>query len=129
MRKIGENCLVFGIGGMGYVLIELLWRGYTHWTMLLLGGISFSAIYFIENTFRYSLLIKSAAASLFITAAELVTGFIVNILLGWDVWDYSDVFLNIAGQICPLFSFFWFLLCVPAFKLCALLSARSKRCN
>ena len=26
------------IGGLLYTWIEMLWRGYTHWTMFLLGG-------------------------------------------------------------------------------------------
>ena len=35
------NILIFSIGACGYGLIEILWRGYTHWSMLGAGGLSF----------------------------------------------------------------------------------------
>ena len=37
-----------------------------------------------------------------------LTGCIVNLLLGFHVWDYSDLPLNILGQICIPFSIIWF---------------------
>ena len=30
---------VFSLGGLGYGGIEILWRGATHWSMLLTGGV------------------------------------------------------------------------------------------
>ena len=65
-------------------------------------------------------LISAAAISLL----ELAVGYLVNIILGWAVWDYSDRPLNILGQICPLYSFFWLLLSAPALALCGLIKSR-----
>ena len=31
----------------------------------------------------------------------------------WNVWSYADRPLNVLGQICPLYSLFWFLLAIP----------------
>ena len=45
-------------------------------------------------------------------------GFFVNILLAWNVWDYSDQAIHLFGQICPLYSALWFLLCIPCLYLC-----------
>ena len=36
--------ILFGIGGIAYVVIELLWRGYSHWSMFALGGLCFLLI-------------------------------------------------------------------------------------
>lgn len=43
-----------------------------------------------------------------ITSLEFITGLIVNVKLGWDVWDYSNLPLNIYGQICPIFFIAWY---------------------
>ncbi len=42
-------------------------------------------------------------------------GLICNRMLGMGIWDYSDRWGNLWGQICPRFSFYWFLLCIPVF--------------
>ena len=120
MRKIGENCLVFGIGGMGYVLIELLWRGYSHWTMALTGGMCFLLIYRTDIAFPEAVMWKKClAGSLIITELELTVGFLVNLLLRWNVWDYTNQPFNLFGQVCPVYSGLWFLLCIPLSYLCA----------
>ena len=56
-----------------------------------------------------------------ITTLELLVGLLVSKLLHLHVWDYSTRPLNLFGQVCPLFSFFWFLLSFPACFLCKLL--------
>ena len=64
-------------------------------------------------------LIKSCFIGAFvITAIEFAVGIFDNIIMDWNVWDYSDMPLNVLGQICLPFSVLWFLLCVPAFYLC-----------
>lgn len=45
-----------------------------------------------------------------ITVLEFITGIIVNIILGWNVWDYSDRPFNLLGQICLKDSFYWIFL-------------------
>ena len=42
-----------------------------------------------------------------VTALEFVVGMIVNVYLGWGIWDYSNVPLNFIGQICLPFSIAW----------------------
>lgn len=43
------------VGGLVYILIELIWRGHTHISMFILGGICFVAIGFINEVFPWSL--------------------------------------------------------------------------
>lgn len=55
-----------------------------------------------------SLLFQMGVSTIIITCLEYLTGAIVNIGLGLNVWDYSNLPLNIHGQICLYFSFVWF---------------------
>ena len=112
---------IFIIGAVGYALIELLWRGRTHWTMMVTGGICFMIIYALSKLDKVPLAYKCALGALFITAVEFIVGCIVNRMLGWGVWDYSALEFNIMGQVCLLFSIIWYLICIPAFYLCRLL--------
>ena len=105
--------LVFILGGIAYAMIEVLFRGHTHWTMVLTGGACVLTMYMMSGWLLDIPLIASAlTGALIITMYELVVGLVVNIRLGWSVWDYSDMPGNILGQICPTFSAIWFLLCL-----------------
>lgn len=111
---------VFGFGALIYSLIEVLFRGYTHWSMTVAGGVAFSLIYLINiNLKTKNLVIRCLAGASVITAIEFTAGCIVNLGLNMQVWDYSHEKFNILGQICPLFSFAWFLICIPATFLSA----------
>ena len=112
----------FLFGALGYGTLELFWRGHTHWSMLLTGGTCFSLIYFVATRSKEALWKKWVMSAALITTLEFLVGCIVNLRLGWDVWDYSGEKYNLLGQICPLFSFLWFLLCIPC-------TAFSKACN
>lgn len=101
-----------------YSLTEIVMRGYTHWTMSLLGGTVLTILYGLSSR-RVYMIRKCFSGALVITALELVVGIFDNIIMHWQVWDYSDMPLNFMGQICLPFSCFWFLLCIPAYRLCA----------
>ncbi len=119
-RILGCNFVLFAIGGIGYGIIELLWRRYTHWSMVLTGGVCFMLLYRI---FKYladiAMWQKCFVGSAVITCAELIVGFFVNIRAKLNVWDYSNHLLNLHGQICPLYSLLWGLLTCPVALLCS----------
>ena len=111
MRKSSEKLMIFGVGAIGYGIIEILWRGHTHWSMLIAGGVSFSGLGTIARKMKKAtLFVKAIMGGALITAVEYVFGIIFNIFLGKKVWDYSHMPLNFHGQICALYSFFWTLL-------------------
>jgi len=116
---------VFTVGAVGYGLIEILWRGHTHWTMLIAGGLCFLIMYYIANYLPLPLPAKYLLSGAAISVVELLTGLLVNLWLRWDVWDYSGMRLNLLGQICPFFCCAWVLLSVPGVALCRLLYRRS----
>ena len=107
---------------MGYSLLEILWRGYTHWTMGVTGGLCLSTLYRVSGAVKgWGTGARCALGSAIITAYELAAGWLVNLKLGWDVWDYSRLPFHFRGQICLLYSVIWFLLSMPIFGLCYLL--------
>lgn len=115
MKKFYASIYMFVFGAVLYSLIEIVFRGYTHWTMTLTGGAVFLIIYsFNKRMSGTSLLLRCAAGSAVITAIEFAVGCVVNLWLKMDVWDYSDKPFNLLGQVCPLFSVIWFFLCIPA---------------
>lgn len=121
-----EKAGAFALGALGYPCIEIAARGHSHWTMALLGGVCVLALVWIARRFaQLPLFAQAAIGASFITASEFLVGLIVNCALGWAVWDYSREFGNVLGQICPLFSFFWFLLCLPVLGALRLLTRRT----
>ncbi len=119
MKKIKGLSLIFATGAVLYSIIEILWRGYTHISMAFAGGSCLLGLYGCDTLIKKSGRVKKClVGTALITAVEFIFGCIFNKLLGLNVWDYSDRFLNLWGQVCPLFSFFWFILCFPAFWLC-----------
>ena len=44
-KKTRDDVKVFLIGCVGYSALEILWRGFTHWSMALTGGGCMVAIY------------------------------------------------------------------------------------
>lgn len=124
-----KNSLIFVTGSCVYPLLELLWRGYTHSSMALAGGISLVLINRIccEKLQKKSLAARCAAGSLIITSVEFCMGILVNRILHLQVWDYSNLPMNVLGQICLPFSLIWFVLTIPASYLCRLCSRFTDR--
>ena len=100
--------IIFTAGSAGYGFIEILWRGRTHWSMLIAGGLCFVVFSVIEKNLKNTrLLYKCILGSISVTLVELIFGLIFNVLLDQKVWDYSRMPLNLAGQICLTFSVLW----------------------
>lgn len=112
--KLLRPLILFNIGGLLYILIELLWRGYSHWTMFFVGGICFILIGLINElfTFNIPLITQMTISSVLITLIEFISGCIINIQFNLNVWDYSNMPFNILGQICIPFTTLWFFLSV-----------------
>ncbi|MEG1011256.1 MAG: hypothetical protein RSD62_05345 [Ruthenibacterium sp.] len=103
-----EKVTVFAVGAAGYSGLEILARGYTHWSMALTGGLCLMALWRIAaNLTERPLWVQALLGGACITAAEFAVGLVVNVWLGWQVWDYSKEFGNILGQICPLYTLLW----------------------
>lgn len=121
MRRLSNLSLhaLFGlIAGVIYMMIELAWRGRTHWTMMVLAAVVFVCAGILDELDKplkkwQQVIIGTAVA----TALEFVAGVIINLWLGLNVWDYSHLSGNVLGQICPQFTVAWALLMIVSIKL------------
>lgn len=119
MRKLIRPLILIVMGGLIYAIIEILYRGYTHWTMIIVGGLAFYFIGLLNEHVKWNVPIinQMAISTVIVTVIEFITGVIVNIILKWNVWDYSNVPLNLFGQICLPFCLIWFVLSFFAIML------------
>ena len=123
-NNLKKSLAFFAIGGAGYGLIELIWRGRTHWTMIIAGGVCFVNFSLISEKLKNKPFIyKVALSALGVTAVELVFGVVFNLVFHMNIWDYSKMPLNFLGQICPLFTAAWAALAVVFLPIADALNA------
>lgn len=119
MRLLCKYLILFAVGAVLYTIIEILWRGHTHWTMAVLGGICFLICGGVNEYLSWEtpLLLQCLICAILITAAELAAGMVLNVRMGLAIWDYSDLPFQYRGQICLGYSCLWYLLSMVAILL------------
>lgn len=110
---------LFCVGGLVYYALEILYRGYSHWSMILLGGLCFILCGVINEYLKWDtpMYIQQGICSIIITVLELFSGILLNIVLKLNIWDYSNLPLNLWGQVCLPFTVVWFFLSILAIVL------------
>lgn len=119
LRTVLKYVFLLSVGGIIYCIFETAFRGYTHVSMLFVGGICFVLCGLMNEIFDWMtpLIIQMLSCALLITVVEFVSGLILNVWLRLNVWDYSNLRFNILGQICPQFTILWFFLSAAAIIL------------
>ena len=114
MEKLSKYIFLWAIGGCLFYSFELIFRGFSHWTMFVLGGICFLFIYIQGKIVKWkdSVFIQVIRCIIFVTSMEFITGIIVNKWLDLNVWDYSRLPFQLFGQICLPFMIIFSGLCV-----------------
>ena len=109
MKVSEKSVFIFIIGGIGYGLLEIIFRGFTHWSMVITGGSALVSLYLINHAFpNTSIITKAFAGCTTITILEFTVGLIVNKLYSFGVWDYTGSPANVFGIISLKFSLCWF---------------------
>ena len=113
MKKTSQFLFFLTTGGCIYYAVEILFRGFSHWTMFLLGGICFLFFYMqgIATGWKEALWIQTLRATVFVVSMEFITGIIVNKYLAMNVWDYENMPFHVFGQICLPFAVIFSGLC------------------
>ena len=94
------------LGGVGYPLLEICYRGRTHWTMALTGGLAVALLRRVRIRQKKRALWQQALwGGLLITGLEYVVGRGFN--QNHRIWDYRRMPLNLHGQICLAYSACW----------------------
>lgn len=120
----------FFVTGFVYLVVENVFRAITfdihnyaiqvpYWTlmttsslwMVFVGGLALVLIGILNqngwvNT-HLNIFTQSVCSGVIITVIEFISGLILNVWLRLDIWDYSNVPLNLMGQVCLPFFFIW----------------------
>ena len=112
--KFWKSAVLFYLGGGVYMTLEFMWRGYSHWSMFLLGGLCFLLLGQLGK-WELPLWSKVILGAGMITALELGMGLLVN--RDFTVWDYRTMPYNYRGQICLNFSLLWIPASLAAMRL------------
>lgn len=103
--------VIFLVSGFIYTALELLWRGYTHWTMFVCAGLCGLAMANINNNwleFDTDFRIQVVASALVCTLMEFIFGIIFN--GDFTIWDYRGLWGTIhwlGDQVNVLFFGAW----------------------
>lgn len=128
IRRLLRELGLLTAGGAAYYSLEILWRGYSHWSMALCGGICLCGIFHLNRAMKSKpILLRATLCGAGITAVELVCGCLVNLVFHLRVWDYSRMPLNLLGQICLPFSLLWIALSLPLCGVCSLWDKKSQK--
>lgn len=113
LKRLAEYGFLWLLGGTMYYSFEMIFRGFSHWTMFVLGGVCmiFFAFQGRGTHFSEPLWKQVIRCTIFVTASEFITGIIVNKWLNLAVWDYSDQPFHLFGQICLPFAIIFSGLC------------------
>ncbi|MBQ8881213.1 MAG: hypothetical protein IJ030_03470 [Oscillospiraceae bacterium] len=114
--KILKSIGLFFLGGAGYIALEYLWRGWSHFSMFLAGGTCFLLLGKLNAARpRLPLALRGIAGAGVITMIELLAGLIFN--RDYGVWDYRGLPANFHGQICLRFFLLWIPISLGAMEL------------
>ena len=117
--KFLRGCILFYIGGTAYMILEFLWRGRSHGSMFLLGGLCFLLVGSGASKFQnIPVPVRPLLGAAAITGLELITGWLVN--RDHSVWDYRDQLFQFQGQVCLAFSLLWVPVSLAAMELYAI---------
>lgn len=109
--KLGLFILIFILCGVIYYSMELIWRGYSHYSMFLCAGVAGLVIMFLNDhfyNFSTDFRIQSLTAGLICSIIEYGIGEIFN--RDYSIWDYRGLWGTISwldNQVNILFVGLW----------------------
>ena len=112
MKNFLKQLVLFIVFGAIYFMIECMWKGkITHWSMFILAGVIGCLIGAINEYIPWEMPFwqQCTVGMLLATIGEGITGLIVNVWLGLNVWHY-EVMSFFWGQCSIPFMCAWFFL-------------------
>ena len=96
MKRLSEYLFFWTLGGTLYYSFEMIFRGFSHWSMFMLGG--FCLVFCIQQGiwtgWDSPLWLQVLWCSVFVTTGEFITGILVNKVMHWHVW----VIVNLSSD-------------------------------
>ena len=112
LKRLLKYLILFIVFGLIYFGIECVWKGHlTHWSMFVLAGMVGILIGSINECVPWEMPFwqQCGIGMIIATLGEGITGLIVNVWLGLNVWHYN-ILPFFWGQCSVLFCIAWFLL-------------------
>ena len=115
MKKFIGKLGLFLSCGFIYCMIEILFRGWSHWSMFILTGfLGVFCVDSINNTLSFDCdyIVQILISTILCTIGEGISGIILNVWLQLNVWDYSKMAFGtfFFGQCNVLFCVAWALI-------------------
>ena len=115
MKKFIGKLGLFLSCGFIYCMIEILFRGWSHWSMFVLTGfLGVFCVDSINNTLSFDCdyIVQILISTILCTIEEGISGIILNVWLQLNVWNYSKMTFGtfFFGQCNVLFCFAWMLI-------------------
>ena len=123
--RVWRKCVLFYLGGSVYMMLEFLWRGYSHGSMFILGGLCFLLVGALNRWLKIPLALQLVFFAIMITGLELITGLVVN--RNYTVWDYRGMPYHYLGQVCLNYSLIWIPISMAAILLYRWVEPKLKR--
>ena len=125
MKGVLRFLILWLVTGVFYYAGEGVWHlgngGWASVYMLPVGGFCIAvagSLHHLPGWYSVRVPVQALIGAAFITLVEYGSGILLNQHLGLDIWDYSDMALNLQGQICLPYSLLWFFLMPAAMWLC-----------
>lgn len=114
-KHLLKDILIFSACGGTYYGLEILFRGYSNWTMFLCAGIIGLLASLLNNFFTFDMLLQwqLGISAVIATAIEGITGIMLCYFNNGvnPVWDYSQLWGTFfCGQCNILFCIIWAIL-------------------
>ena len=115
-KKVIPYGVIFVTSGLIYIMLELLWRGRTHWTMFLCAGLCGLVMANINNNwleFDTDFRIQVFVSALMCSTFEFFFGIIFN--GDFSIWDYRGMWGTIhalGDQVNVIFFGIWIIISV-----------------
>ena len=119
LERFGKLLLLWFLLGEQYFVLEALYRFVfkggerAHISMLAVGGlccVAVGAINQIPRFYKLHVRVQALIGTIITLIIELIAGLILNVWLGFAIWDYTDLWGNIYGQVSIAFALIWFFL-------------------
>ena len=115
MKKFIGKLGLFLSCGFIYCMIEILFRGWSHWSMFVLTG--FLGVFCVDSinnvlSFDCDYIVQILISTILCTIGEGISGIILNVWLQLNVWDYSKMAFGtfFFGQCNVIFCVAWALI-------------------
>jgi uncharacterized membrane protein len=114
LKHISHSIILFTVLGLIYYFLEVIYRGHSHWEMLIIGGLCGLSLSYLNSflSWKMPLVIQAVLGMLICLIIEFTSGCICNLALNLNLWNYNGLPFNLLGQIQLYYAGMWYVLSI-----------------